>query len=223
MWLVYFSCLKISISDPTRSTAQPDGARTRTNAPVACYVMFSCAGAVSVACACVLPGVPLCGTVVCCALNGWGAEHAALCRLVRRSLNAARYATPTMPLLFASQCVPLLPPLAWPHHAPLLTYTGQRSSTSFAAGLPQPARLPEPTLDTSSPRRLLPLEREAGRDAGTERLLQMTARSDALVGGASCPRPAQHAAAPPAGGNHAFVAAAARWRACAMLSGRRAP
>ena len=105
--------------------AQPSLAvQEHANAPVAC----SCAGAVSVACASVPPGVPLCGTVVWCgsaALVGVGAQNLLLFVGSFGALSTLLYAAPrgrciSPRVICPCRLLPLGPFCA------SLTYTGQR-------------------------------------------------------------------------------------------------
>ena len=79
------------------------------------------------ACACVPPGVPLCGKLLA-ALVMVGVQNKLLFVSSFGALSTLLYAAPTAPLPFASHCAPashLICSCLWPHRAPL-TYTGQR-------------------------------------------------------------------------------------------------
>ena len=159
--------------------------------------------------ACVPPGVPLCGTVVCYARNGGGAEHAALFRLDWRSLDAVvRHAADAAAFRHAMCPCCLLSLAAWPHHSPFdlhrptILFIRRRPAAAHA---PARARARHELAETPAASGT-----RGGQGAATEQLLQTTVRLSA----APAVRAAQHAAAPLAGGNHAFVAAAARRRAC---------
>ena len=160
------------------------------NAPVAC----SCAGAVSVACACVPPGVPLCGKLLA-ALVMVGVQNKLLFVSSFGALSTLLYAAPTAPLPFASHCAPashLICSCLWPHRAPL-TYTGQRgrfvplslagAASRFAMASSSACCAPSPPRPGQVERR-----RQGGRGLSSSRGLRCRSQSRAALQDSTPPR-----------------------------------
>ena len=106
------SSLRYTARPAHASTAQPDGAGTR-ECPSCMFLRRSGECGVRVCatrCTFVRDG---CLVRLSCTCRGGGAELAALCRLVRRALDAA-VRRAEGPLLFASCNLPLSPSPAWP-------------------------------------------------------------------------------------------------------------